>query len=82
MTNTSIKMYRPADYCIKVSGAIDQEWFSYHDNMVVKEMDAGDKRPLTTLTGQVTDQAALMGILNHLYDLQLPIVSVEHLIEA
>ena len=74
-------MYRAADYCITVSGAIDENWFDYHDHMVVEEVDVGKKRPLTTLTGQVTDQAALMGILNHLYDLQLPIVSVKHLIE-
>ncbi len=81
MTMTHIKMYHPANYCIKVSGTIDQEWFSYHDNMVVEEGDAGEggKRPFTTLTGQVVDQAALMSILNHLYDLQLPIISVEYL---
>ena len=81
MTTTHIKMYRAADYCIKVSGTIDKEWFSYHDNMVVEEVDMGEQRPLTILTGQVTDQAALMGILNHLYDLQLPLVSVEYLFE-
>lgn len=76
-------MYRPANYCIKVKGIIAQEWFSYHDNMVVEEVADGEKqkRPLTTLTGQVTDQAALMSILNHLYDLQLPIISVEYLFE-
>ncbi len=80
MNTTTIKMYRAADYCITVSGAISKDWFDYHGDMIVEEVNAGKKRPLTTLTGQVTDQAALMGILNHLYDLQLPIVSVEHLI--
>ncbi len=81
MTISDLNMYHAATYCIKVSGTIDQAWFSYHDNMVVEEIDAGEERPLTTLTGQVSDQAALMGILNHLYDLQLPILSVEYLIE-
>ena len=77
-----IKMYREAAYCIKVSGTIGSDWFSYHESMELEEVDTDGKRPLTTLTGQVIDQAALMGILNHLYDLQLPIISVEYLIEA
>ena len=81
MTTTHIKMYRAANYCITVSGTIDREWYSFHDNMVVEEVDTGQERPLTTLTGQVTDQAALMGILNHLYDMQCPLISVEYLVE-
>ena len=76
-----IKMYRPARYCIKVSGAIDETWFSYHEGLVLEAESTGQERPLTTLTGQVTDQAALMGILNHLYDMQCPLISVEYLIE-
>ena len=77
----NIKMYRPARYCIKVSGAINEKWFSYHEGMVVEAERSGQKRPLTTLTGQVTDQAALMGILNYLYDMQCPLISVEYLVE-
>ena len=79
--NSQIKMYRPARYCIKVSGAIDKKWFSYHEGLFVETESAGQERPLTTLTGEVTDQAALMGILNHLYDMQCPLVSVEYLVE-
>ncbi len=82
MTISDLKMYCAANYRIKVSGVLDQTWFSYHDNMAVEEISVGVERPYTTLTGQLIDQAALISILNHLYDLQLPILSVEYLIEA
>jgi hypothetical protein len=32
---------------------------------------------VTTLTGELLDQAALMGVLDHLYNLLLPLISVE-----
>jgi hypothetical protein len=33
--------------------------------------------PVTVLTGEFRDQAALAGVLNTLYDLGLPLLSVE-----
>ena len=36
----------------------------------------GGQKPVTILSGQVRDQAALMGVLNSLYDLHLKILSV------
>ena len=40
-------------------------------------LDEG-RRPVTTLTGQLMDQAALLGVLNTLYSYyQLPLLSVE-----
>lgn len=36
---------------------------------------------MTTLVGRVRDQAALAGILNSLYEMHLPILSVENLCE-
>ena len=68
-----------ANYRIQVHGAVDEVWFDYHENMAV-EMEAGSlKRPLTTLTGRVSDQAALHGMLSLLYEMRLPLVSVEWL---
>jgi hypothetical protein len=37
---------------------------------------AGDGTPITALTGSVADQAALRGILNRLWDLNLTVISV------
>ncbi|HSN75491.1 MAG TPA: hypothetical protein VL334_10475, partial [Anaerolineae bacterium] len=36
-----------------------------------------DGAPVTVLSGQFQDQAALAGVLNTLYDLGLPLLSVE-----
>jgi hypothetical protein len=33
--------------------------------------------PITTLVGSLRDQAKLLGVLNNLYELHLPILSVE-----
>ena len=45
--------------------------------MTIQAKIEPDQPPVTTLTGQVLDQAALMGVLNRLYDLCLPLLSVE-----
>lgn len=34
------------------------------------------KTSVTTLTGRICDQAELIGVLNALYDLHLPVISV------
>jgi hypothetical protein len=34
--------------------------------------------PLTTLTGELDDQASLAGVLRTLYELHLPVLSVEY----
>jgi len=36
-----------------------------------------DGTPVSILTDRLRDQAALLGVLNTLYDLQLPLLSVE-----
>lgn len=41
-----------------------------------------DQAPVTTLNGQVSDQAELMGVLNSLYELRLPLLFVELIDEA
>jgi hypothetical protein len=41
----------------------------------VRESEA----PTTALRGRLLDQAALLGVLNALYGLHLPLLSVEHL---
>ncbi len=74
-----IKMYQPARYRIKVYGAVNKRWFAYYDDMVLEKEDEGEERPYTTITGQVADQAALLGILNLLYDMHLPLISIEYI---
>ena len=81
MTIPNISMDVPVQYRIKVSGSISEEWYSFYDSMVLEVQDTGDLRPLTTLTGHVTDQAALISMLALLYDMQCPLLSVECLLD-
>jgi hypothetical protein len=47
--------------------------------MTIEIDDEAGQQSVTTLTGQLQDQAALIGALTRLYDMRLPILSVEHL---
>lgn len=76
-----LSMDIPARYRIQVSGAVDELWFDYYDNMAIEIETGSMKRPLTTLTGCVVDQSALQGILDLLHSMHLPLVSVKWLPE-
>ena len=45
--------------------------------MVIEASRDADGCEITTLTGEVVDQAALLGVLNLLHDLRLHLLSVE-----
>jgi hypothetical protein len=74
-----LTVYAPATYQICVLGVVGESWGDYYGGMTIDiDYEAG-QRPVTTLTGQLQDQAALIGALNLLYGRCLPIISVEHL---
>lgn len=62
----------PGWYRIKVQGLLDASWSDWFDDLAVEHEAAGR----TLLTGLVVDQAALNGLLNKLYALGLPLLSV------
>jgi hypothetical protein len=49
--------------------------------MTVTEQVAEAELPVSILLGELVDQAALAGVLNTLYELHLPVLSVERLSE-
>jgi hypothetical protein len=63
-------------YQIKVQGQVDPSWSDWFNLMEVSLETGRDGSYVTTFTGFVGDQAALRGILNHLWDLNLTILSV------
>jgi len=67
----------PATYRICVQGHLDEKWSDYVQGMSISTEYDDSQNPVTTLAGQLLDQAALMGVLNALYDCHLPILSVE-----
>jgi hypothetical protein len=67
---------RPATYQIRVQGRIDPNWSDRMAGMQVRISKEQTTPPITILYGEVSDQAALLGVLNLLYELHLPIVAV------
>jgi len=63
-------------YEITVKGTLDAKWSDWFSGMAVAVDALEDSRSLTRLTGQVSDQAALRGMLNKLWDLNLTLISV------
>jgi len=61
---------------IRVQGELDAAWSDWFEGMKV-HVEKRERRPsITTLSGPVTDQSALRGILNKLWDLNLTLTSV------
>ena len=67
----------PAKYRIGVEGRVPPRWCDRLEGMTVTERSSEAELPVTTLFGELSDQAALAGVLNTLYDLHLPVLSVE-----
>lgn len=59
-------------YEIHVRGQLDSHWWEWLGGMQVKLLDNGEM----ILYGTIVDQAALMGVLNKLNRLNLPLISV------
>ncbi len=64
----------PAHYRIKLKASLDAIWPEHFDDMALSH--AGG---VTTLIGQVADQAALHGLLIRIRDLNLNLLLVERI---
>jgi hypothetical protein len=61
----------PMTYQIQVWGKLDEGWSGWFTGLT-----AAFEEGITTLAGPVADQAALRGILNRIWDLNLTLLSV------
>ncbi len=73
----NLTMGGPATYSIRVQGRLAPEWADRIEGMNITEDAAPGGSPVTVLVGRVRDQSALSGILNTLYELHLPVLSVD-----
>lgn len=60
-------------YQIRVKGHLGLQWSAWFEGLAITLEEDGD----TLLTGPVTDQAALHGLLRKVRDLGLPLLSVQ-----
>jgi len=69
----------PAIYSIRVLGNLDKSWSKRLSDLSIMSYNTTliDGIEMTALTGELVDQAALMGVLNALYNLRLTLWSVE-----
>ena len=67
----SEKERRQSFYRIEVEGQLDESWSGWFSGMTLTSQD-----DISTLTGPLTDQADLRGLLSRIWDLNLTLVSV------
>jgi len=75
---TYLTLFEPATYSIRVQGALDANWSGRLGGLRILVVRAGDQA-VTELSGQLAAQAALVGVLTSLYDLGMPLLSVERI---
>ena len=69
----------PAAYQITVQGMIMSSWSERLEGMASNHLVLEDGTTYTILTGDLSDQAALAGLLNTIYEMHLPLVAVNKL---
>ena len=67
----------PAVYRIRIRGRIPAQWSGRLEGMTVVVDTPGARPSVTTLEGELGDQASLVGVINTLYGLHLLVLSVE-----
>ena len=72
-----LNMSSPAIYRIRVRGKLDATLARRLDGLNLSEESSSGEVPACVLVGRLRDQAALVGLLNSLYELHLPLVSID-----
>jgi len=67
----------PGFYQIEVEGMLPKPWFYRLGEMHVLKASQKKETKVTIMQGRVADQADLSGILNSLYELHMPLLSVK-----
>jgi len=76
-TRGKLKIDQSAIYSIQVAGYLDESWSNRLGGLKISVSDPDENTLITTLSGSLIDQAALFGVLKTLYDMRLPLLSVE-----
>ncbi len=79
--NNHLSLHNSAYYSIQLAGLLDQGWAEHYGDLQVQTTVLPEQRrtPVTTITGEVRDQAALAGLLNLVSTLGMGLLSVNYL---
>ena len=78
---TRLNMYEPVVFVLRVQGRLGQDWVDYFGAQSMSVETDASGQAVTVVTTEPVDQAGLIGIINHVNTLGLPLVSVECLSE-
>jgi hypothetical protein len=76
-----ISMASPACYSVTIKGNLPTHWAVWFNGSTIQLASRSEGGPHTVLTCRVKDQAELLGILNQLNSLNLPLLEVKLLQE-
>ena len=72
-----LEFHTPATYRIRVKGHLEDSWSDRLGGMTIEVTEQAEGAWEITLVGRLADQAAVLGVLNTLYGLHLPLLLVE-----
>jgi hypothetical protein len=75
-TSEELSMASPACYAVIVKGNLPSHWAEWFNGSTIQLASRPAGEPHTVLTCRVKDQAELLGILNQLNNLNLPLLGV------
>jgi hypothetical protein len=70
-----MEMDKSCMYEIRVEGHLTDSWSDWFDGLAIRNDPNGE----TTMTGTLTDQAALLGVLSKIHNLNLILISMQRL---
>ena len=72
-----LNIYDPAVFAVRIQGEIGEDLAEYYGARTISKEQGKAGSPVTVLTTEPVDQAGLIGMINHVNMLGLPLVSVE-----
>lgn len=76
-TDQRLTVNSSATYMLRIQGYLDESWSEFMGGATIRVQSRPNEPQITEVTGEFQDQAALAGALSLLYDLGLPLLSVE-----
>jgi hypothetical protein len=70
-------MHEPAVFRICIQGELDESWFDYFSVQSASAEEDKEGNKVTVIISDPVDQGALLGLVNHLNSLGIPLISVE-----
>ena len=75
--NPGICWMREISIASSFAAPLTRGWFDRLGGMTIATTRLADGSVVTILSGELVDQSALVGVVNTLHDLGLPLISVE-----